>query len=42
MCLRWMCVFRMVCIEMWSMLELMEDLILGSAHASCVKLFLNK
>lgn len=28
--------------EIWIMQELMEDFVLGSAHGSCVKLFLNK
>lgn len=31
---------HMVCVEMWIMPELTEDLVLGSAHRSCVKLFL--
>lgn len=31
---------HMVCVEMWSVPELTEDLVLGSAHRSCVKLFL--
>ena len=38
----WMCIFWMVHGEIRIMQELMEDFVLGSAHGSCVKLFLNK
>lgn len=31
---------HIVCVEMWIMQELVEGLILGSAHKLCVKLFL--